>query len=496
MRRQVTPVQARYHVAMLLLGSPTARLSLSVVLASACATAPTSEKPASAPVRAGPAVAATTAPSPASGSPSTAELSAIAERMRSSRHCKDTCCTGEIPPAYQRAWPGSPDAAAAPALRAILDAPASPAVHAVAALWLSRALDVDDIPRLARCMDATEPAGVFPTVMVGQAAQRCYPVGWSEQTLGRVCVDAIGRITAREFASASEARAWMSTHPSPLDSFEYWQKVVGVSRPAPNELLARLLRHSPELYFRVAALEPDVLDRASWATFERVAREQIGGDRIIALLKKQQGWPELAPPDQFARFASTVLSHAREIFNSTHAPALLELWQGRGCCTEDWVRAELAVAVSRLEPDQGRQVLLDTLAELQHSQAAVLEELARSHATEESATLERWFYGDAAKRAGNQDELATAIVRGLEGRANLRLVLKKKTPSAEARELVEQVIAKAASAGFPAPETCRGYLGPRAGKGSSAEAWKNASREATALRAKCLKGALQWIRQP
>ncbi len=403
---------------------------------------------------------------------------------------------GRDPEGYQSSLSAA-EVSQAPALRAILGAPARPEVHALAATWLSRARDPSDIPRLASCLDSAEPAGVFPVVVITQAAQRCYSLHFAPKTLGRACIDAVGRITSQDFATAADVRSWMKSHADPLDSYDYWAKLLSISHPAPDDLLERLHHHSPELYFRVAVLEPDILGKSASSVFDDVARNGIGGDRILRLLRKQETFPELATPGHLATFSTTVLRRAREIFGPQHGPELLALWEKRACCSEDYVRAALAVAVSRLVPDQSQRVLSETLKELRSAQAPVLEELARVHSTEQRATLGEWFYGEASKHAGDEDELATAILRGLQGtndRAGLRFLLQHKTPNAD-RAVVEQLIATASAAGYQPADGCRGYLGAGVGKTWSTEERQRKDREATATRQKCMQATLKWIGQ-
>jgi hypothetical protein len=425
------------------------------------------------------------------------DVAAVAQHITSLRNCTDSCCIGEMPAAYERAWPGAADAAQAPALRKILDAPASPAVHAVAALWLSRALDVNDIPRLSRCVDSADPAGAFPTVLVGQQMQHCYPVMWKDKTLGRACIEAIGRITSQSFHSAAEVRAWIAAHADPKNTVDYWQKVLGVTRPAPKELVEQLRQHSPELFFRVVALEPDVLYAATWPMFEQVAKNDIGADRILRLLRKEETWPELASPEHFASFAVTVFNHANGIFEERQGPQLLALWEKKQCCSEDHVRAALVVGTLKLIPEQADRMLTTTLQELHHAQAPVLEALARMYPIRRRAILADWFYGDAAKRAGNEDDLAEAILRGLAQqrmRSPLKLLLDKTTPNPDAPRVIEQLMVAAAAAKYTVPERCRGPLTPPAMKGGSAEEWERAQKESKALRKDCMQGALKYVR--
>lgn len=427
-------------------------------------------------------------------------VEALLNHVAARRGCTDSCCLGELPEAYQRAWPGHADARHAAELRAILDAPATPAVHAVAALWLSRALDVQDVSRLSRCLYSNEPAGVFPTVIVGQLAQRCYPVAWSEETLGAQCLEALSRITSERFQSAQDAQAWIETHGDPKNTVDYWQKTLGTTRPAPKSLVDQLRRHSPELLFRVVAQEPDVLSDDTWPIFDAVAKTNVGPERILRLLRREESFPELQVPAGYARFAATVLGRAVHIFEAKHAASLFALWEQKQCCEQDGLRAELAVGIVELVPyDDGQRMLLDALKESEHSQPRLLEALARRYPRRSIPVLSEWFYGDAAKQAGAADETAAAILRGLSqqhSKVILRWVIRKKAPNTNDARVVEALMSAAAVSGYEVPELCSGRLTKPLGKAETPESRKKSEAYYRALRVKCTQDALRWVRRP
>ena len=429
--------------------------------------------------------------------PTVASLGELSRAMTERRGCADTCCLGAVPEPYLPSTAGSADDTPAKELRAILDAAAPADVHGIAASWLGRARDVNDIPRLVRCASATVPAGDYPAVLYEQQALRCEHVAWRSKTLGRACLDAAGQILQRDFVDVAELQAWIVAHPNPLDTTDYWKQVL-TTRPSPKRELDRLYRQDPELFLRVAAQRPDILGSDGEPMWIEAAREHVGADKLLRVLHGEVRWPEVEGAG-FNAFATTVFRRADKIFEARHGGALLALWEDRSCCRQDYVWADLAVAVSRVTPDKSAAVLRDTLHKLSNAQAPVLEELARRHAASERATLSRWFYGPDAKRVGHEDELAAAILTGLasagrECQPVLSSLVHNGAPSAEARSTVVALVAATKAAGHAMPSRCDGYLMAGAGKGSSKGAWDKAEREVTALRTDCVNEALRVIR--
>jgi hypothetical protein len=440
------------------------------------------------------AVAVSSAQVVESPSPLEEQLSAKARFFREHANCEDTCCLGLTFGAAPY-WREVPSPEQAQSLRDVLRSPARAEVRGLAARWLSDRKDVTDLPLLLACATSIEPAGAFPSVSYGQVVLACDTLEWEDKTLGRACLDAMGAIVSATFADVEQAKAWMAAHPDPLDDYDYWRQVL-TTRPAYPEQLERLSQRGPTLFLRVTAQEPQLLGDHGKPMFSKAARD-VGPDRLLRILRRQESWPELDGAG-FNTFATTVFQRAQTIFDASHGPELLAMWEDRSCCEQDFVWVALTVAVSRVMPSESRRVLKHAL-QTSTTRTSVLEELARQHAVEEQALLSTWYVSRPGR--DDDDDYPTAIFEGLAGagarvRPVLASLLRKHVPTADNRAAVIALVKATKAVGHAMPATCDGYLFAVGGKGMSKEDHDRAEAEMVRVRKACISEAVRLLRGP
>jgi hypothetical protein len=321
----------------------------------------------------------------------------------------------------------------------------------------------------------------------------CDQVDWTDMTVGRACLDAMGTIVGTRFADVAQAKAWVAAHPAPLDSYDYWRQVLS-TRPANQEQLDRLARRGPELFVRVTAQEPELLGERGEPIFSKAARD-VGADRLLRVLRREASWPEL-DGSGFDTFATTIFRRAGTIFDAQHGASLLALWEDRSRFREEYVWVALAVAVSRVVSQESRRVLTQSLRSCSSAQEPLLEELARRHALEEKALLLSWY---GTKPVGHEDAFATAIFTGLadagaQTRPVLSSLVRKRAPSSEDRSAVVALVAATKAAGHAMPASCDGHLFARMGKGTLPEDRRRSEREVSRTRKACVNEAIRVLR--
>jgi hypothetical protein len=418
--------------------------------------------------------------------------------------CEDSCCLAAIPP-WLTLGHGIPDSGLLTECRRTLSAPASPRQKALAALCASATIDLRDVPAIAALLSengASEngAAGAFPGVLVSQAMQACYSVTWSRPTLQEVALQSLGRITGQRFATPDEFRAWHRARGALESSFDFWE---GALEHAPYdrrpELLASLRGRDALLYLRVVLMANDSavhgVDPASTAA---ALRNDLGVPRLVRLLLREESFPEFTRDDRVALFVKRTADLADKTADPALAEGLLRLWEMETPRRADHAESSLALAASRLHPQQSRRILTATLRRLGSTWGPALQELAKLHPDEEAALLKDWF---TSPRAGAEQEIRVAILTGLRARGAASVATARALILAPLFDtdnpavlgaLLDILLDADPRAAFP----CRSHLwgGPLKNM-PEPEVAARAKRAAEARR-DCLARAKTWLRAP
>lgn len=378
--------------------------------------------PACAPPAAGSPAPMAPAPfSPPLATPTTG-LGAASAWLVAHEGCADTCCLAGVP-TWIEGGLEVPGAVTLDEARRALGDRSSARIQALAALRLSVAMVPDDVDRAASLVDSIEPAGAFPETSISQAVQRCYPVAWTPRTLGGAALLALGRMTGSRFATPAEFKAWRAARGDLEGSFAYWEDALASALGDRREAMLAKLREKPELLVRLALSAKQ--SAAYGVTDDEVARllrERVGLPRLVRILDRVETFPELADEDRFAIFSQRTFDLAEKLRDPVFAAALVRLWETRRYPRHDFAEAALAVAASRLAPEEAQQrILVEAITRLASARGLVIEELSSRYFLAESARLEALFV-----RAGaDQDEVRAAVLAGAPMRAGALPFLKR-----------------------------------------------------------------------
>lgn len=418
--------------------------------------------------------------------------------------CEDSCCLSAIPP-WLTLGHGIPDSTLLTECRRTLSAPASARQKALAALCASSTIDLRDVPAIAALLaedGASENggAGAFPAVHVSQAAQLCYGISWSRLSLREVALQSLGRITGQRFATPDEFQTWHRARGSLESSFDYWE---GALENAPYDrrpaLLASLRERDALLYLRVVLMANDNavqgIDPASTAA---ALRKDLGVPRLVRVLLREESFPELTRKERYALLVKRTADLADKVADPALAAGLLRLWETEAPPRADSAESSLALATSRLHPQQSRRILTATLRRLGSTWGPTLQELAKLHADDEATLLKDWF---TSPRAGAEQEIRAAILTGLRARGTTSVAAVRAlilTPGfatdnpAVVGALVDIVLDADPQASFP----CRRDLWGGPLKNMPKPEVEMRARQAAEARRDCLTRATTWLRAP
>jgi hypothetical protein len=217
-------------------------------------------------------------------------------------------------------------------------------------------------------------------------------------TLGGLALRAANAITRHDH-TLPQLRAWRAQNPDLSRSRSYngrlfseqftrWKRSGVVDADC---RLAELRARDAKLFF-LACLED--LERAPARDLLEIGRDQIGAERVLAMLRHPAGHGLKAT--QVRPFAVWVLVHWAELVGACHSDELLALWD-EGRLRE--ARGPLAVAASRANPKSRLAILTAAVTETGYARI-VAEELAEHYLrTDESALVEFFSKDPGASRA-------------------------------------------------------------------------------------------------
>jgi hypothetical protein len=448
----------------------------------------------------GPSTMGATAPPSATASPGAASagrLGALAAELAALTGCDSSCCLSAVPGWVLGPFPGGKDAVSVPEARAALASGAPARVKALAALRLAPEMQAEDVDPVAALTAASDDVGLLPSVLVGQAAAQCYPAIWTKRTLGQVALDALRRMTGAELNSAADVAGWRKAHGDLAASFGYWEDALDRAPSDRREPMLAQVRTRPELWLKLvlcgreSAVGP--MDAPATA---KLVRETLGVPRLVRMLEGHDAWPELDEPSRADLFAVRVFRLGEELREPALTDAMARLWESPKLKGHDWVEAALGISLSRLRPDDGSRLLVQTLDRIASSQPLVLRELATRYLASEGERLGRWFVSPV----GDESDVRTAVLEGIgtQGKAALPLLRKAvldpsfatDSPSVIER-LVKFVQAQDASAAFPKS----GGIWPKLYKGASPKELEAREREVRDARRDCLDRLRAWLRK-
>lgn len=482
---------------------PRATLTLSLGLGALLVSTPACEPPepprhaaarAAAPARPGP-----DAPSVVPG------LDALDAALRGAEEsCEDTCCLSAIP-SWLTLGHGIPDDTLLTECRHTLSAPSSARQKALAALCASTTIDLRDVPAIAALLSedgASEngAAGAFPGVHVSQAVQPCYSISWSRLSLREVALKSLGRITGQRFATPDEFHAWRRERGSLESSFDYWN---GALEHAPYDrrpaLLASLRGRDALLYLRVVLMANDnAVQGIDPASTVAALRGDLGVPRLVRLLLQEESFPELTRKERYALFVKRTADLADKVADPALAAGLLRLWEMEAPPRADSAESSLAVATSRLHPQQSRRILTTTLRRLGSTWGPTLQELTKLHADDEATLLKDWF---TSPRAGAEQEIRVAILAGLRARgaasvAAVRALILTPGFDTDNPEVLGALVDIVLDADPRAELPCRRNLWGGPLKNMPKPEVEARARRAAEARRDCLARAKTWLRAP
>ena len=418
--------------------------------------------------------------------------------------CQDTCCLAPVP-RWITSGSGAPDSALLEACRRALSAPASARVKALAALCTSATVDLRDVPPIAALLSAESAegdAGALPRVHVSQAFQRCYSISWRRRKLRDVALQSLGRITGQRFASPDEFHAWHRARGSLESSFEYWEGALDQApfdrRPA---LLASLRGQGALLYLRVVLMAKfgaiHDIDPAGTAT---ALGQEIGAARLVRLLLREESFPEFTSNERYSLFVKRTADLADKVADPALAAGLLQLWEKEGAARADSAESSLALAASRLHPQQSRRILTTTLRRLGSTWGPALEELAKRHAADEAALLRDWFTSPrTAADAGAEREIRAAILEGFRARGAasipaVRALILAPGFDTDSPVVIEKLMDILSDVDPQAAYPCRNHLSGGPLKNMAKADVEARARGAAEARRDCLARARTWLR--
>ena len=468
---------------------PRAAVTLGLLAVAACSPA--------APV--GPSTMGEWAPASATTSPGAASagrLQALSDSLTALTSCDSSCCLSAVPGWVLGPFPGGREAISVAEARAALDSKAPARVKALAALRLAPEMQPEDVDRVAQLTGSNDDVGLLPSELVGQAAAQCYPAIWTKRTLGQVGLDALRRMTGAELNSAADVAGWRKARGDLSASFGYWEDALAHVMSDRRELMVAQVRSRPELWLKLVLCGRESavggMDVKATAT---LVRDTIGVPRLVRMLEGHDAWPELDEPSRADLFAVRVFQLAEELREPALTEAMARLWESPKLKGHDWVEAALGISLSRLRPDDGSRLLVQTLDRISTNQPPVLRELATRYLASESERLGRWFLSPV----GDESDVRTAVLEGIGAQGKAALPLLRKAvldPSfaTDSPSVIERLVQFAQtqdpSAAFPKS----GGIWPKLYKGATPKELEAHEREVRDARRDCLDRVRAWLR--
>ena len=473
-----------------------------LLVAAACGgKKPNAEKPE--PERAATGEATTREPKPERPS-AMPRLRALVDQLdRAAGSAEDTEKLGDVP-----SWLTGHGGAASPEvdpdeLQRIASSEQPARVRALALLWLAEHRRVEDLAAMEAALEVEEPAGSFPEVQLPQQAAPAYPVQWAERTLGEVARGALERMAGRPFADAAAYGAWKADIGDPAQSPVFW---VGALRSLHEgdrreRRLQAIKRRDLQLYVRVVLAAGD----PSWAVgqdaddFAQVAVTAFGPARMLQLVQRDDVWPELRQPEEFAKFARWFYDNAQVLLGDKHAESLLILWQFERHPAVEFLRQDLALAAVRSNPAYRRSIYTGVLDEAPTPRMArVLRQLTLHHAAEERERLQSWFMKHRKSDAIVENRLAIIEAAGERGDPGRKL-LARLVGSRKFRTDNGQVIAALGRAvqtfGGSLDESCQSSSALQVPMTKGGKITRAERKAAAKARKRCLQAAKKWLKK-
>jgi len=391
-------------------------------------------------------------------------------------------------------------------LRAIASGDQTPRIRALACLWLAVAGQIEDLGLLDDLLDTRAPAGPFPSVRITQQVQPSYPVSWQDLTLGQVALDAASTILGRRFDSNADYRRWRAEQGDLESSVAYWEGVLDAetSAEARAAKVREIRERDPELLVRLVLTADESHRRLYDMPDEDIAAlvaDLFDAHRLERLLRRQERWPEFAEPERFGRFAAWIFDHFEAVTGPEDRDVLLELWEAWPCPDENWVRADLALAIARTQAERREEVLLAVLEERPSAwMGEVLAELLRDGLGDRLAAVAPWFFvPDTLTGDENRIAIVGALARGPNGRADLRRLVLDQRFATDSPRVIQALIEASRELG---QEIECGESIVAVGTGEVLEHAKHSPREITPederrardARTACLKRIRAWLR--
>ncbi|MCC7071120.1 MAG: hypothetical protein IT383_07350 [Deltaproteobacteria bacterium] len=382
------------------------------------------------------------------------------------------------------------DAATRAALVEYLGRRNQPRSTALALMWLASDRDARDLAIVKRHLERREQAGSLPIVLYGQVKQAGYPMRWIDVTVHDVALAALGLITGQRFASSEQYRDWVRSHPDIESSYDYWLGFLSDSSPEQRKSkLDGLRARNAELFLKVVLTDIEQHRHFGWAPDDVVAvfASTISPQRALAMVRRWNGWPELADDARALELGRWILQHhARTLGNA--CDELTALWRHRSTL-EIEMRSWLAKAVAECRPAESRSVLVASLDEMPTPQ--VVAELVRRHLDVEEDRVARTFFG-----AGESSSLQRAILvelraMGPRGKQVLaRLVLDERL-SPDDPFVIAEMVDTALALGAPNEFPLRSEIFGRAKRPASEQ--QEAAARADHARRACLARVRRWL---
>jgi len=279
-------------------------------------------------------------------------------------------------------------------------------LRGIALLWLGAGRDPEALPAVEAQLDSSEPAGELPQCTPhflpqsfgagGAARPPPHNCSMHPFTVGELALRAVNAITWGNCRTHAEYRAWRKDNPELRKSRAYYGRLFeryfqGWSSSGVSSHLCRIAElrdQDPELFFQVALGH---LDGAPQRDLVRIAREHIGTEKLLAMLR-DPGPLNLAPTVQHA-FDVWALDHWAWLFGSCRSDELLALWTGGHLPA---ARGELAVAASRAHP-QARRSILEAAFEETSYHRLVATELAELYLETDEAAFVRLYENERGR---------------------------------------------------------------------------------------------------